>query len=93
LKRLLLRSNSFIGAARKIIKKDPQIAVDIKRTLDILSEDVNDSRLKTHKLKGNLRGSLACSVGYHLRIIFKIVQYQNSEAILLETIGTHDEVY
>jgi hypothetical protein len=28
-----------------------------------------------------------------LRIVFKIVQYESSEAILLETIGTHDKVY
>jgi hypothetical protein len=28
-----------------------------------------------------------------LRIIFKFVEYEGGEAILLETVGTHDEVY
>ncbi|MEK7813572.1 MAG: plasmid stabilization protein, partial [Candidatus Desantisbacteria bacterium] len=47
----------------------------------------------THKLKGDLEGSWACSISYDLRAVFKFVQYEESEAILLETIGTHDEVY
>jgi mRNA interferase YafQ len=92
-KRLLLRSNAFIGAAKKIVKKDPQLADDIEATLELLAEDALNPRLKTHKLKGILKGSMACSVGYNTRIIFKIVQYHSSEAILLETMGTHDEVY
>ena len=46
-----------------------------------------------HKLKGDLEGSWASSAGYDVRIIFKVVQFKNTEAILLESIGTHDEVY
>lgn len=49
--------------------------------------------LKTHKLKGKLEGRWACSIAYDSRIVFKIVQFENAEAILLLTIGTHDEVY
>lgn len=30
---------------------------------------------------------------YDLRIIFKFVEYEQSQAILLESIETHDEVY
>jgi mRNA interferase YafQ len=93
MKRAILRSNSFVTAAKKAVRKDMRVAEEIKNTLDLLSEDIYDVGLKTHKLKGKLKGSLACSVGYNLRIVFKIVQYENSEAILLETIGTHDEVY
>jgi mRNA-degrading endonuclease YafQ of YafQ-DinJ toxin-antitoxin module len=44
-------------------------------------------------LKGNLAGSWACSAGYDLRIIFSFVEQRGAEAILLETLGTHDEVY
>jgi mRNA-degrading endonuclease YafQ of YafQ-DinJ toxin-antitoxin module len=69
------------------------MAEDIKEALELISEDVFHPRLKTHKLKGSLKGSLACSAGYNLRIIFKIVKYEKSEAVLLETIGTHEEVY
>jgi mRNA-degrading endonuclease YafQ of YafQ-DinJ toxin-antitoxin module len=49
--------------------------------------------LKAHKLKGSLEGSWACSAGYDLRIVFRFVPWEGKEAILLETIGTHEEVY
>ena len=32
-------------------------------------------------------------LGYDLRIIFSFAQHEGVEAILLETMGTHDEVY
>lgn len=91
--RLLLRSNSFIRAARRTIKKYPHIAKDMEEALELLSKDAFHPLLKTHKLKGNLKDSWACSVSFGLRIIFKFVQDNGPEAILLETIGTHDEVY
>ena len=93
MKRLLLRSNSFIRAARRMVKKYPHIAEDMESALELLSKDAFHPLLKTHKLKGNLTGSWACSVSYELRIVFKFVQHKGSEVILLETIGTHNEVY
>jgi addiction module RelE/StbE family toxin len=92
-KRVLLKSSSFVRSAKRIVKKDTHLAKDIQATLELLSEDAFHPRLKTHKLKGNLEGSWACSVSYDLRIVFEFVQHEESEAILLETIGTHDEVY
>ncbi len=59
----------------------------------MLHDDAFDARLKTHKLKGDLVGVWACSAGYDLRILFEFVTHSNAEAILLLTIGTHDEVY
>jgi hypothetical protein len=50
-------------------------------------------QLKTHKLKGKLAGSWACSAGYDLRVVFQFVKHKGADAILLEGIGTHDEVY
>jgi mRNA-degrading endonuclease YafQ of YafQ-DinJ toxin-antitoxin module len=43
--------------------------------------------------KGELQDSWACSAGYDLRIIFQFVEHEKTQAILLESIGTHDEVY
>ena len=60
--RLLLRSNSFIQAARRTIKKCPHIAEDMKATLELLSKDAFHTLVKTHKLKGDLEDSWACSV-------------------------------
>ena len=51
------------------------------------------SALRTHKLKGKLAKSWAFSAGYNLRIVFQFVRHGAQEAILLEAVGTHDEVY
>ena len=69
------------------------MAEAIRDALAQLSADAFHPTLKTHKLKGNLAGSWACSVEYDLRIVFEFVEHEEAEAILLETIGTHDEVY
>ena len=86
MKRELIRSSSFVRAARKYIKKHPQLAEEIFFTLEQLSKDA-------FKLKGRLQDSWACSGGFDLRIIFTFVEHENNDAILLQTIGTHEEVY
>ena len=93
MKRPLLRSSAFVRAARKVVKKYPQNAIELQSTLELLEVDAFHPRLRTHKLKGQLKDSWACSPGYDLRIVFRFVPYQGSEAILLESVGTHDEVY
>ncbi|BBC26441.1 MULTISPECIES: type II toxin-antitoxin system YafQ family toxin [unclassified Pseudanabaena] len=93
MKFVLLRSNAFVRSARKLLKKHPETASSIQGTLELLSLDPFHPRLRTHKLKGELQDSWACSGGYDLRIIFKFVEHEESQAILLESIGTHDEVY
>lgn len=91
--RVLLRSNAFIRAVRKLVKKNAASAADVQTALALLEADAFDPRLRTHKLSGELAGSWSCSAGYDLRIVFSFVQHNQAEAILLETIGTHDEVY
>jgi mRNA interferase YafQ len=93
MKRILIRSNAFIRAVKRIIRKDPTCIDDIRESLELLESDAYHPYLKTHKLTGALKGSWACSAGYDLRIIFGFIIHQGKEAILLETIGTHDEVY
>ena len=90
---VLLRSNAFVRSARKVVKKQPQNAQNIQNTLELLCIDPFAPQLRTHKLKGELKDSWACSAGYDLRIIFKFVDFEGTQAILLESIGTHDEVY
>jgi mRNA-degrading endonuclease YafQ of YafQ-DinJ toxin-antitoxin module len=93
LKHLLLPSKAFVRTARRFTGKHPEVASEIKLTLELLAEDAFHPQLKTHKLKGKLAGSWACSAGYDLRIIFQFVKYKGQDAILLEGIGTHEEVY
>jgi len=68
--RLLIKSSAFVRTAKRVLKKNPNLAVDIQATLELLAEDAFHPSLRTHKLKGNLDGSWACSVAYDLRIIF-----------------------
>jgi mRNA-degrading endonuclease YafQ of YafQ-DinJ toxin-antitoxin module len=93
LKRLLLPSTAFVRSGRRFARKQPQVAVELQAMLALLSEDAFHPQLKTHKLKGRLAGTWASTAGYDLRVVFQFVQHKGAEAILLESIGTHDEVY
>ena len=93
MRRLLLQSTAFVRAARRLVKRRPEAAADLQATLEALAEDAFAPALKTHKLKGELAGLWACSAGYDLRIVFEFVQREGAEAILVQSVGTHDEVY
>ncbi|MBN1983688.1 MAG: hypothetical protein JW795_19290 [Chitinivibrionales bacterium] len=93
MKRALLRSNAFVRTAKKMLRKKTNLADDVHAALIVLGNDAYHPSLRTHKLTGSLQGSWACSAGYNLRIIFSFVKHEGREAILLESIGTHDEVY
>lgn len=65
------------------------------KALNGLSENPFASRLRSHKLKGELKNCWACYVKYDIRIVFAIVKNEanNEQEILLLNIGSHDEVY
>jgi mRNA-degrading endonuclease YafQ of YafQ-DinJ toxin-antitoxin module len=90
---LLFRSTGFDRAARRYLKKNPAAAADLEIALTRLADDPTHPALRTHRLQGPLEGSLACSAGYDLRIVFRLVRHEGKEAVLLQTVGTHDEVY
>ena len=58
-----------------------------------MEEDCFSPKLRTHKLKGNLEGCYACSAGYDLRIVFRIIKINDKEFIFLESMGSHTDVY
>ncbi|MDP3013729.1 MAG: type II toxin-antitoxin system mRNA interferase toxin, RelE/StbE family [Candidatus Subteraquimicrobiales bacterium] len=93
--RTLIWGKTFVKAFKRTVKKHPTVREDIEYTLRLLAEDPFASKLETHKLKGKLSGSWACSVGYDLRIVFDFVktEQQREDDILLLEIGIHDEVY
>jgi mRNA-degrading endonuclease YafQ of YafQ-DinJ toxin-antitoxin module len=62
-KRLLISSATFIRATKKMLRKKPALAPDIHEALSLLEKDAFHPYLRTHKLTGNLQGSLACSAG------------------------------
>jgi len=62
----------------------------LKDRLVIFREDVFDKRLRTHRLKGNLREYYAFSISYADRIVFKLLD--DTEILFIE-IGSHDVCY
>ena len=92
-RRSLLRSPAFERDLRSWLKSRPGTAASIEATLEQLSVDAADPSLRTHKLRGILAGCWACRVGNDLRIVFEYAQHEGSEAILLLSLGTHDQVY
>ena len=93
MRRTLLRSPAFARDLRKWLKSHPDAAASIEASLEQLSADAAHPSLRTHKLRGPLAGSWACSAGYDLRVVFEYVQHEGAEAILLLALGTHDQVY
>lgn len=91
--RMLVRSTAFVRAAKRVLKRSPDLKEALFETLQQLSDDAFHPQLKTHKLKGDLAGLWACSVAYDLRIVFEVVHDGEAESILLQSVGTHEEVY
>lgn len=93
MKRALLPSLAFVRASRRHVQKNPSAANALRAALEKLSADAFDPKLRTHKLKGALDGNWAASAGYDLRIIFQFVKHEGVDVILLQSVGTHDDVY
>ena len=93
MRRLLLRSPAFSRDLRAWLKSHPGTADALQAALEQLSADATHPSLRTHKLRGALSDCWACSAGYDLRVVFEYVQHEKAEAILLLSLGTHDEVY
>ena len=93
--RTLIWGNTFVKAFKRTIKRHPDLKKDMEKTLQLLANDPFNPQLETHKLKGKLSGTWACSVSHNQRIVFEFVKSkeQNEDSIFLIEIGTHDEVY
>ena len=91
----LVWSPGFVRKFKRLAKKNPQLRIQIEKTLELLTEDPFNSSLRTHKLKGDLGGILSCSVDYDNRILFEFMINPDSEEedIFLLTLGSHDDVY
>lgn len=91
----LIWGSSFRRAFKKAVRRQPELRERIEQALRRWVADPFDPSLRTHKLKGELSGTWACTVEYDCRIVFEFVQSSKSsgEEILLIGTGTHDEVY
>jgi addiction module RelE/StbE family toxin len=93
--RELIWGSSFKRALKKTVRQRPDLAPKIEKALARLAAEPFDPALRTHKLKGELTGSWACTVEYDCRIVFDFIPNTETEqeVILLFDIGKHDEVY
>lgn len=91
----LVKTSYFTKSAKRLLNDNPQLALKLRATLEILEINPFNPTLKTHKLKGKLKGLYACSVERDLRIIFDINTNKQDDSIdvILLNIGTHDDVY
>ena len=93
--RTLVWSPGFKRSFKRSIRHRPDLQDKIENALKLLSDDAYHPILHTHKLKGDLAGSWACTVDFEYRIVFEFVRDSETkeEIILLEAVGSHDEVY
>ncbi len=80
---------------RRKMRQNSPLRQPMEATLRQLAEDPFHPSLHSHKLKGDLAGTWACTVDFDNRILFEFVSDPASaeDAILLLAMGTHDEVY
>jgi len=94
--RLLVRTPAFMRAAKRFLKRHPEALESVATTLELMENDLFDPRLRTHKLKGELEGSWACSGGYDVRIVFRLARSTTDpspEVVELLAIGRQEDVY
>ncbi|WHZ23156.1 MAG: hypothetical protein OJF47_002268 [Nitrospira sp.] len=92
--RQLVWGRTFLRAYNKASQRHPDLNANIERVLQLLVHDPFDPQLRTHKLKGKLKGAWACSIEHDLRLVFEFVEGTGKEDdILLIDVGTHEEVY
>ncbi len=81
--------NSFHKKLKKVIKNNKELQNKLFEILELMKNNIFDSKLMTHKLSGELKKCYACKVTFDLRLVF----YFDDNNIYLIDIGNHDEVY
>ena len=76
-------STKFASEYRKLTLRVKKIAEEKEQ---IFRKNPFDPKLKTHKLKGNLKGFLSFSINRKYRIIFEFV---NSNTVWFHSVGEH----
>ncbi|MDA0323613.1 MAG: type II toxin-antitoxin system YafQ family toxin [Verrucomicrobia bacterium] len=87
----LVRTETFLLALRKYLKKHPDRAATVRRVLTTLTENPHQPSLRLHALTGRLQGLHAVRVTHGDRIVL-ILAISKHQLVLLD-IGTHDAVY
>ena len=79
---------TFTPTFIRIYKNLPkQLQQETKEKITLFETDQNHPFLKTHKLKGKLKGRYSFSVNYRYRVVF---MYSSTSQVTLLTVGDHD---
>lgn len=83
----ILYSKKF---ARNYQKLPKNIKLLAEKKEKVFRHNPQSSKLKTHQLKGKLKGLSAFSINYEYRIVLCFV---NKRVAWFVNVGTHDQVY
>ncbi len=93
--RELVLTPKFERSFHRLTRKNPVLQSQIEAVFRRMAENLDDPRLRTHHLSGQLAGLHACSVAYDGRIVFAKQKHPKTgaEILVLVNLGTHDDVY
>jgi len=83
-------NSSFKRAFKKKIQGNTNLEARFWGRIAIFQKDPFDSRLRTHKLSGQLKDLWSFSIEYDARVIFSFV---DDRRVLFVDIGAHKDVY
>ena len=83
-------TKQFRNTYKRWVRSHPEKALLFTEKILLFSKDPFHKSLSTHKLSGRLKNLWAFSLEYDLRVLFS---FASDSEILIEDIGTHDEVY
>ena len=86
----IAKSAKFLRSYKRLIKGRAELQKVFNEKIILFMANPYDPALETHKLKGKLRHSWAFSLTHSLRVVFTFVE---SESIIFEDIGPHDNTY
>lgn len=84
-------STPFKKAFAKRIK-DTALEIEFWSRVETFANEPFDSKLKTHKLSGKLKGLWSFSVEKNTRVVFYFTKDNPPRAVFVD-IGSHDQVY
>lgn len=87
----LIRTETFLRALQKYLRKHPDREAAVRSVLVCLTEDPHAPSLRLHALEGKLKGLYAVRVTYGDRIVLTLALQEH--LVVLFDIGTHNTVY
>ncbi len=75
---------------KRLFKHNSSRQILFQQKISLFLQDQFHPQLHTHKLSGNLKEFYSFSIEYDLRVLF---YFASENEIVLDNIGSHDEVY